>query len=192
MGDSGKLPFHELDHESKMRLLKTHSHTSNGLALEPGTCEEKQLKETQTLQQGKSHLSKTCRTPFVVNVTWLGDGMLVALISTTGTTPWRPSAGGVGARGLLTEVISAAPRARRTTGTRASCETKGRVADSAVGVRVGCAVPPSRCQLPCERYLIGVRWGFCSECGLTRSASPEQTRRPRRLTRVGQYHVDRA
>ena len=60
MGDSGKLRFYELDHESKMRLLKTHSHTStsNGLAMEPGAREEKQLKETQTLQQGKSHPSK--------------------------------------------------------------------------------------------------------------------------------------
>ena len=28
MGDSGKLRFYELDHESKMRLLKTHSHPS--------------------------------------------------------------------------------------------------------------------------------------------------------------------
>ena len=37
MGDSGKLRFYELGHESKMRLLKTHSHTSNGLAMEPGT-----------------------------------------------------------------------------------------------------------------------------------------------------------
>ena len=46
-----------------MRLLKTHSHTSNGLAMEPGTREEKQLKETQTLQQEKSHPSKTCRVP---------------------------------------------------------------------------------------------------------------------------------
>ena len=46
-----------------MRLLKTHSHTSNDLTLEPGTREEKQLKETQTLQQGKSHPSKTCRVP---------------------------------------------------------------------------------------------------------------------------------
>ena len=63
MGDSGKLRFYELDHESKMRLLKTHSHTSFGLATEPGTREEKQLKETQTLQQGKSHPSKTCRVP---------------------------------------------------------------------------------------------------------------------------------
>ena len=62
MGDSGKLRFYELDHESKMRLLKTHSHTSNGLAMEPGTREEKQLKEMQTLQQGKSHPSTTCRS----------------------------------------------------------------------------------------------------------------------------------
>ena len=37
MRDSGKLRFYELDHESKMWLLKTHSHTSNGLAMEPGT-----------------------------------------------------------------------------------------------------------------------------------------------------------
>ena len=41
MGDSGKLRFYELDHESKMRLLKTHSHTSNRLAMEPGTREGK-------------------------------------------------------------------------------------------------------------------------------------------------------
>ena len=62
-GRFGKLRLYELDHESKMRLLKTHSHTSNGLAMEPGTREEKQLKETQTLQQGKRHPSKTCRVP---------------------------------------------------------------------------------------------------------------------------------
>ena len=42
-----------------MRLLKTHSHTSNRLAMEPGTRKEKKLKETQTLQQGKSHPSNT-------------------------------------------------------------------------------------------------------------------------------------
>ena len=53
MGDSEKLRFYELDLESKMRLLKPHSHTSNRLAMEPGIREEKQLKETQTLQQGK-------------------------------------------------------------------------------------------------------------------------------------------
>ena len=53
MGDSGKLRFYELDHESKMRLPKTRSHTFNRLAMEPGTREEKQWKETQTLQQGK-------------------------------------------------------------------------------------------------------------------------------------------
>ena len=53
-----------------MRLLKTHSHTSNGLAMEPGTREEKQLKETQTLQQSKSYPSKTCRVPPM----WRGGG----------------------------------------------------------------------------------------------------------------------
>ena len=63
MGDSGKLRFYELDHESKMRLLKTHSHTSNGLAIEPGTYEEKQLKELKTLQQGNRQPSATCRVP---------------------------------------------------------------------------------------------------------------------------------
>ena len=70
MGESGKLRLYALDHESKMRLLKTHSHTSPGLAMEPGTREEKQLKETQNLQQGKSHPSKTCR----VTPVWRGGG----------------------------------------------------------------------------------------------------------------------
>ena len=51
LGDSGKLRFYELDHESEMRLLQTHSQTSDGLAMEPGTRLEKQLKEMQTLQQ---------------------------------------------------------------------------------------------------------------------------------------------
>ena len=39
IGDSGKRWFfYELDHdESNMLLLKTHSYTSNGLAMEPGT-----------------------------------------------------------------------------------------------------------------------------------------------------------
>ena len=68
MGDSGKLQFYELDHEPEMRLLKTHSHTSNRLAMEPGKREKKQLKETQTLQQGKIHPSKTCR----VSPVWRG------------------------------------------------------------------------------------------------------------------------
>ena len=58
-----------------MRLLKTHSHTSNGLAMEPGTREEKQLKETQTLQQGKSTMSTPCRVPPV----WRGGGAEKAL-----------------------------------------------------------------------------------------------------------------
>ena len=56
MENSGKLRFYKLDHESKIRLLTTHSHTSNGQAAEPGTLEEKQLKETQILQQGKPPL----------------------------------------------------------------------------------------------------------------------------------------
>ena len=46
LGGSGKLLFYELDYESKMPLLKTDSHTSNGLAMEPGKREEKELKET--------------------------------------------------------------------------------------------------------------------------------------------------
>ena len=63
MGDSAKLWFYELDHESKMRLIKTHSHNSNSLAMKPGTREKNRLKVTQTLQQGKNHPSKTCRVP---------------------------------------------------------------------------------------------------------------------------------
>ena len=63
IGDSGKLRFYELDHKSKkMRLLKTHSHTSNGFDMEPGKHEERQLKETQTLQQGKTPIKKLSRT----------------------------------------------------------------------------------------------------------------------------------
>ena len=51
--DLGKLGFYEVDDESKMRLLKTYSHTQTSVAMEPGTLEEKHLKQTQTLQQGK-------------------------------------------------------------------------------------------------------------------------------------------
>ena len=71
MGDSGKLLFYELDHESNMRLLKTHAHTSNGLAMEPEKREEKQFKGTQTA----NHPSKTCRVPPV----WRGVGTEKAL-----------------------------------------------------------------------------------------------------------------
>ena len=68
-----------------MRLLKTHSYTSNGLAMEPGAREDKQLKKTQTVQQGITHQqpaacrrcrgggrksSRTCRIPPV----WRGGG----------------------------------------------------------------------------------------------------------------------
>ena len=61
-GRFGETPFYELDHESKMRLLKTHSLSSNGLAMEPGKREEKQLKETQTLQHGKPPIKNLPRT----------------------------------------------------------------------------------------------------------------------------------
>ena len=40
---------------------QTHYHTSNHLAVEPGKREEKELKETQTLQQGKPHLKNLSR-----------------------------------------------------------------------------------------------------------------------------------
>ena len=63
MEDSGKLWLYELDHESKMRLLKTHSYTSNGLAMEPGKREAKKLKETQTLKQGKPPIKNLPRVP---------------------------------------------------------------------------------------------------------------------------------
>ena len=66
VGDSGKLRSYELDHESKMRLIKTHSYTSNGLAMEPGKREEKQLKETQTLQKGRPPIKNLPRTVGVV------------------------------------------------------------------------------------------------------------------------------
>ena len=62
MGDWGKLHFYEPDHESKMWLLKTHSHTSNSLVMESGKREEKRLKETQTLQQSKPPIKNLSRT----------------------------------------------------------------------------------------------------------------------------------
>ena len=64
MGDLGKLRFYELltGRESKIWLLKTHSHTSSGLAMEPGKREEKQLKKTQTLQEGKPPIKNLSRT----------------------------------------------------------------------------------------------------------------------------------
>ena len=77
--------------------------------------------------------------------------MLGALIPTAGTTPLRSSAGGVGVRGLLTEIICAVPRTKQTTGTRAYCERKGSFPDSAVGVRVGCDVSSPPCQLPVQK-----------------------------------------
>ena len=53
MEDAGKLRSYELDHKSKMRLRKTHSHTVNGLAMDPGTREEKQLKDCRPYNKAK-------------------------------------------------------------------------------------------------------------------------------------------
>ena len=78
MGDSEKLRFYELDHDSNIRLLKTHSHTSNGLAMEPGKREGKQLRETQTLQQGKPPFKTLSRTAGVA-----GGGIGKALWQTS-------------------------------------------------------------------------------------------------------------
>ena len=61
MGDPGKLWPYELDHVEDA-APKTHPHTSNGLAIEPGKREEKQLKEMQTLQQGKPSIKNLSRT----------------------------------------------------------------------------------------------------------------------------------
>ena len=60
-GGFGETPV-LLDHESNMRLLKTHSRTSNGLAMQPGKREEKQLEETQTPQQGEPPIKSLSRT----------------------------------------------------------------------------------------------------------------------------------
>ena len=54
MGDSRKLRFYELDHESKLRLLKIHSHISNSRAMEPGTREEKPFKKTRPYNKAKA------------------------------------------------------------------------------------------------------------------------------------------
>ena len=49
MGNSGKFRFHYLEHESKMRLLKTHSHTSERLDYEARKNAKKIIEETQTM-----------------------------------------------------------------------------------------------------------------------------------------------
>ena len=76
-----------------------------------------------------------------------GGGKLEALVPTAGTAPRRTLADGVALNGKN----FAALFHRRATGTRACCEIKGGVPDSAVGGRAGCAVPPSRCQLPVRK-----------------------------------------
>ena len=62
MGDSQMLWFYELDHDSMMRLLKPTPTPLNGLAMKPGKREQKQLKETQTLQQDKPPINNLPRT----------------------------------------------------------------------------------------------------------------------------------
>ena len=74
MGNSDKFRFHQLEHESKMRLLKPHSHTSNRPGYEARKTPKKKLKETQTLEEGKPSV-KTCRVPQV----WRGGETKKAL-----------------------------------------------------------------------------------------------------------------
>ena len=69
----GETPVYELDHESKMRILKTHSHSSNGFTIEPGKREEDQLKETQTLQQGEPPIKNLSHAAGVAGG-WVGGG----------------------------------------------------------------------------------------------------------------------
>ena len=59
MGNLGKLLFYELDHESKVWLLKTHSRTSNGLAMELGTGEEKYADPTTRQKPPIKNLPRT-------------------------------------------------------------------------------------------------------------------------------------
>ena len=87
MGDSGKLRFYELNHKSKTWLLKTCSHTSNGLAMERGTREEKQLKETDPTTRPKSPIENLPRAAGVA-----GGGRKGS--RTCGIPPvWRGAAG---------------------------------------------------------------------------------------------------
>ena len=83
-------------------------------------------------------------------ITWMRGTALEALVPAAGTTPRESSTDGVGASGLLTAAICAALLGMLATGTRASSETKRGVPDSTVDGQVGCAVPPSSCQLPVQ------------------------------------------
>ena len=77
-----------------MRPLKTHSHTSNGLAMEPGKREEKQLKETQTLQQGKPPIKNLSRTAGVAG----GGDRKGSTARTTDTALWQGKPLSIGKR----------------------------------------------------------------------------------------------
>ena len=103
--DSWKLPFYKLDDVSKMRLLKTHPHNLTGLAIVPGTRDKTQLKETPTLQQGKSHPSKPCRIPLM----WRGGRAEKAQESTA----YRRCGGGEAGKALRQTNHSEATKARQ-------------------------------------------------------------------------------
>ena len=86
------------------------------------------------------------RVPFVEIVPGLRGTAMATRVPFAGTASREYATDGVGARGLIREEICAALLDRLAAGTRESRETKGGVPDSAVGGRVGCAVPPSSCQ----------------------------------------------
>ena len=62
MGDSWKPRFHELGHESKKRLLKTHSHTSERQGNEGGKVRKQKWKEDLALRDRKKS-STSSKTP---------------------------------------------------------------------------------------------------------------------------------
>ena len=91
------------------------------------------------------------RVPVLEIVPWPRGTALDTLVPFAGTAPLKFARDGVGARGLLPEVIGAALLDRLATGTRESCGPNGDAPDSAVGGRAGCAVPPSSCQEPVRK-----------------------------------------
>ena len=85
-----------------MRLFKTNSHTSNSLAVEPGNSEERQLKKTQSLQQGKPPIKNLPRTAGMA-----GGGQKRLYGKKTNENPlWqgKPLSKGRGTQALLKEI----------------------------------------------------------------------------------------
>ena len=58
MGNSGKSRFPKLEYESKMRLLKTHSHTPERLAMKPGKTRRKAIERKPRLYDKANHRPK--------------------------------------------------------------------------------------------------------------------------------------